>query len=76
MLTIPNKLGTVFQILGADPADRYRISINFDKFKYLPLGSQINIVGLDRYLCKQKPYADEERIPSCASGPVKSGAKT
>ena len=53
---------TIFQPLGANPSNGYSISINFCKVKYLPLGKEINILGLDRYLCKQKPYADEKEF--------------
>ena len=58
----PSPVDTIFQTLGADPSDGYKISINFGKVKYLPLGNEINIIGLDRYLCKQKPYADEREF--------------
>ena len=58
----PRLVDTIFQTLGANPSDRYRISINFGKVKYQPLGNEINIIGLDRYLCKQKPYADEREF--------------
>ena len=72
----PRLVDTIFQTLGANPSDRYRISINFGKVKYQPLGNEINIIGLDRYLCKQKPYADEREFRVVVQIPVKSGAKT
>ena len=55
----PRSVDTVFQTLGADPSNKYRISINFSEIRYLTLGTEINFVGLDRYLSKQVPYADE-----------------
>ena len=61
-LNNPRPVDTIFQTLGADPSDGYKISINFGKVKYHPLGSEINIIGLDRYFCKQKPYADEREF--------------
>ena len=58
----PRPVDTISQTLGADSSDGYKISINFGKVKYLPLGNEINIIGLDRYFCKQKPYADEREF--------------
>lgn len=60
---VPRPVGTIFQALsGTDPSNKYSISIHFGKVKYLPLGNEINIIGLDRYLCKQEPYADEREF--------------
>ena len=56
----PRAVDTIFQTLGADPSNKYRISINFSEVRYLTLGTEINFIGLDRYLSKQVPYADEK----------------
>ena len=55
----PRSVDTIFQTLGADPSDKYIISIKFSEVSYLTLGTEIDFIGLDRYLSKQLPYADE-----------------
>ena len=55
----PRSVDTIFQTLGADLSDKYIISTNFREVSYLTLGTEIDFVGLDRYLSKQVPYADE-----------------
>lgn len=55
----PRAVDTIFQTLDADLSDKYIISINFSEVSYLTLGTEIDFVGLDRYLSKQVPYADE-----------------
>lgn len=56
----PRSVDTIFQTLGPNPSAKYRISIGLNKVRYLPLGTEINFTGLTRYVCKQKPYADEK----------------
>lgn len=58
----PRFVGTIFQTLGTDPSNKYIISINFRKVIYLPLGDEIDFIGLDRYLSKQEPYTDEREF--------------
>ena len=59
---IPRPVDTIFQDIGSDVSGKYKTSIRFGEVKYLPLGEEISILGLDRYLCKQKPYADEKEF--------------
>ena len=61
-LNDPRSIDTISQALDTDPSGRYKIFMKFDKVKNLPLGNEINIIGLDRYFCKQKPYADEKEF--------------
>ena len=58
----PRPVDTIFQTLRADPPHGYKLDMRFSKVKYLPLGNEINTIGLDRYLSKQKPYADEREF--------------
>lgn len=55
----PRAVDTIFQMLGADSSDKYRISMTSGEVRYLTLGTEFNFSGLDRYLSKQLPYADE-----------------
>lgn len=47
---------------GLDKLDGYKISLKVDKVKYLPRGTEIQAVGLDRYFHKQPEYASEKEL--------------
>ena len=59
----PRSVGTVYLTLrSAVSSDRYEICLNFGEVKYEVLGYEMSFTGLDRYLYKQKPYADEKEF--------------
>lgn len=59
----PRSVGTILQtIRSADSSDGYEICLNLGEVKYEVLGYEISLTGLDRYLYKQKPYADEKEF--------------
>ncbi len=47
---------------GIDNVNGYEISVEVDKVKYLPHGTEIEAVGSDRYFHKQAEYADEKEL--------------
>ena len=53
-------VGAFCQSHDSDSLDGYEICMKFDKVIYQTLGNEINYIGLDRYLRKQKPYEDEK----------------
>ena len=66
---VPRSVGTIVQALsGANSSDRYEIRITFREVKYYDIKydklweNEISLSGLDRYVCKQKAYADEREI--------------
>ena len=66
---VPRSVGTIVQALSsANSSDRYEIRITFREVKYYDIKydklweNEISLSGLDRYLCKQKAYANEREI--------------
>ena len=55
-------VGAFCQFHGSDSLDGYEICMKFDKVIYQTLRNEINFIGLDRYLRKQKPYEDEREF--------------
>ena len=47
---------------GIDSMNGYEISVEVDKVKYLPHGTEIEAVGPARYFHKQVEYADEKEL--------------
>lgn len=47
---------------GIDNVNGYEISVDVDKVKYLPHGTEIKAVGSDRYFHKQAEYEDEKEL--------------
>ena len=55
-------VGAFCQSHGSDSLDGYEIFMKFDKVIYQTLGNEINFIGLDRYLRKQKSYEGEKEF--------------
>ncbi|MYB92516.1 hypothetical protein F4054_05440 [Candidatus Poribacteria bacterium] len=47
---------------GIDNVNGYEISVEVNKVKYLPHGTEIEAVGSDRYFHKQAEYEDEKEL--------------